>query len=140
MKKGIEKLIEDIRKYLGIKTECELAFEEYEEHLKVRQRISRLYRKGIKKNDMRLAKMALERMYDMCEQKGYKCKRGDKLCTTCAFGLVKVQEELSDRGLTDKVETDIDRFRRMEEKLGLKKYRSSQDSRKRGNREWKHAQ
>lgn len=122
MPKVLEDLIRDIKEYLGIKSECDLAFEEYEAELKIRKRIARLYRKGIKKNDMRLVKDSLERMYDMCNQRGYKCKRGNKLCATCAFGLVYEQEELADRGLAEKVETDLSRHREMEKKLHIQKH------------------
>lgn len=125
MKKEIDKLKEDIRLFLGIKTECDIAFEEYEKDLKTRRRISRLYRKGIKKNDTRLAKMALERMYDFCCQKGYRCKRGSKLCANCSFGLVEVQEELSNRGLTEKEENDISRYREMKKRLKIKNHRTA---------------
>lgn len=82
----ISNKLEQFRKRLGIKTECEEAFEMYEEALKTRRSIFKLYKKGLKKKDEKLQNEALSQMRAFCSQKTIKCSRGQCTCEDCYFG------------------------------------------------------
>lgn len=82
----IRSKLEQLRKQLGIKTECEQAFELYNEALKKRRIIYNIYKQGLEAQDTTLQEKALSDMREFCSQKTIKCMRGKCSCEVCYFG------------------------------------------------------